>query len=218
MVVAAVFALGNWIAVSRDELSPAWQRVEPAWQRLEYVCKPGALALLIVVAATLDPAAGAGARQWWFVAALAFSLVGDVFLMLPSDQFVFGLSAFFVAHCCYLAGFWSRAPALVPLLIAVAVAVVVIGLLGRKILGAVHAQDRALVGPVAAYIVVIGAMLATALAVGNPVAAVGAILFCASDSMIAWDRFVGKIQNASLLIMITYHLGQAGLALSLLHR
>jgi uncharacterized membrane protein YhhN len=104
------------------------------------------------------------------------------------------------------------------LLIATLVAVIAIGLLGRKILAAVHNQDPALVGPVAAYIVVIGAMLATALAVGNPVAAVGAVLFVASDSMIAWDRFVAKIRNAALLIMITYHLGQAGLALSLLHR
>ncbi len=211
LVVAAVFGLGNWIAVSRHERTPGWQRVE-------YVCKPGTLALLIVAATTLDPATGAGARQWWFVAALAFSLVGDVLLMLPTDQFVGGLSAFFIAHCCYLAGFWTHGPTLGPLLLATLVAAVAIGLLGRKILGAVRARERELVGPVAAYMVVIGAMLATALAVGNPVAAIGAVLFVASDSMIAWDRFVGKIRNASLLIMVTYHLGQAGLALSLLHR
>jgi uncharacterized membrane protein YhhN len=214
LVVAAVFAVGNWIAVSRDDRTPANGRGER--QRLEYVCKPGTLLALIVAAAALDPAAGADARQHWFVAALAFSLVGDVLLMLPSDQFVGGLSAFFVAHVCYVAGFWSHGPAAGALLVAVAVTVVVIGLLGRKILGAVRVQDRALAGPVAAYMVVIGAMLATALAVGNPVAAAGAVLFVASDSMIAWDRFVAKVPNASLLIMVTYHLGQAGLVLSLL--
>ena len=204
----AVFAVGDWLACARRESSAVWQR-------LEYVCKPAALAALVVAAAAIDPAAGADTRQRWFVAALVFSLVGDVLLMLPSDQFVGGLSAFFVAHCCYLAGFWSRGPALVPLLIAGAVAAVAIGVLGAKILGAVRRQDRALAGPVAAYIVVIGAMLATALAVGNPLAAVGAVLFVASDSMIAWDRFVGNVPNASLLIMITYHLGQAGLVASL---
>ena len=64
--------------------------------------------------------------------------------------------------------------------------------------------------------VVIGAMLATALAVGNPLAAVGAVLFVASDSMIAWDRFVGKFPASGVWIMITYHLGQAGLVASLL--
>ncbi len=209
MVVAAVFALGNWVAVSRDDSSGAWRRVE-------YVCKPATLLALVVAAVTLDPAAGADARQRWFVAALVFSLVGDVLLMLPRDVFVGGLSAFFVAHCCYLGGFWSHGPELVPLLIAVAVAALVIGLLGRKILGAVRAQDPALVGPVAAYMVVIGAMLATALAVANPLAAVGAVLFVTSDSMIAWDRFVGKVPNASVLIMVTYHLGEAGLVASLL--
>jgi uncharacterized membrane protein YhhN len=215
LVVAAVFAIGNWIAVSRDDRSPTNR--PGVWRRVEYVCKPGALVALIVAAAALDPAAGADARQRWFVAALAFSLAGDVLLMLPSDRFAAGLSAFFVAHVCYVAGFWSHGPTAGALLVSVTVTVVVIGLLGRKILGAVRVQDRALVGPVAAYMAAIGAMLATALAVGNPVAAAGAVLFVASDSMIAWDRFVARIPNASLLIMVTYHLGQAGLVLSLLH-
>jgi len=206
--IAAVFAIGDWVACSRSGASVAWQRVE-------YVCKPATLAALVVAAAALDPAAGADARQRWFVAALVFSLAGDVLLMLPSDQFVGGLSAFFVAHCCYLAGFWSQGPALAPLLVAVAVTTVVIGLLGRKVVGAARRQDPAVAGPVAAYIVVIGAMLATALAVGNPLAAVGTGLFVTSDSMIAWDRFVGKVPHASVLIMVTYHLGQAGLVASL---
>ncbi|MDQ1508489.1 MAG: hypothetical protein QOG50_333 [Actinomycetota bacterium] len=209
LIVAAAFALGDWVACSRDTSSAAGRR-------LEYVCKPAALLALVVAAATLDPAAGADTRQRWFVAALVFSLAGDVLLMLPTDQFVGGLSAFFVAHCCYLAGFWSRGPALVPLLVSVAIAAVVVGFLGKRILTALRVQDRALIGPVAAYMLVIGAMLATALAVGNPLAAVGAVLFVTSDSMIAWNRFVGTVPNASVLIMITYHLGQAGLVASLL--
>jgi uncharacterized membrane protein YhhN len=105
---------------------------------------------------------------------------------------------------------------LVPFLVSVAIAAVVIGILGKRILSAVRLQDRALVGPVAAYMVVIGAMLATALAVGNPLAAAGAVLFVTSDSLIAWNRFVGKVPNASVLIMVTYHLGQAGLVVSLI--
>jgi uncharacterized membrane protein YhhN len=210
LVVAAVFAVGNWIAVSRDDRSAARRRVE-------YVCKPGALVALVVAAALLDPASGAEARRHWLVAALLFSLVGDVLLMIPRDYFVGGLSAFFVAHVCYIAGFWSRGPTLVPLLGAVAIAAVAVGLVGRRILSAARAREPELVAPVTAYVVVIGAMLATALAVGNPVAAVGATLFVASDSMIAWDRFVARVPNANVCIMVTYHLGQAGLVLSLLH-
>ena len=42
----------------------------------------------------------------------------------------------------------------------------------------------------ALYIVVISVMLATALATGNVLAGVGAVLFVVSDTMIAWNRFV----------------------------
>src|SRR5437764_844201 len=52
--VAAVFAVGDWVACARRETSPAWPRVE-------YVCKPGTLAALVVAALVLDPVAGAGA-------------------------------------------------------------------------------------------------------------------------------------------------------------
>ena len=58
-------------------------------------------------------------------------------------------------------------------------------------------------------------MLATALATGNVVAGAGAVLFVASDSMIAWDRFVRPFAWAPVAIMVTYHLGQAGLVASL---
>ena len=76
--------------------------------------------------------------------------------------------------------------------------------------------DGALRIAVSAYMVVISAMLATALATGNVVAGLGAALFVASDSMIAWDRFVRPWTWAPLAIMVTYHLGQAGLVASLL--
>jgi uncharacterized membrane protein YhhN len=46
-------------------------------------------------------------------------------------------------------------------------------------------------------------------------AAVGALLFYGSDGLIGWTRFVGSLPNARVAIMITYHLGQLGLVLSL---
>jgi uncharacterized membrane protein YhhN len=207
--VAAVFALGDW-ASRAHEAPPV------AWRRVEYVCKPATLLALVIAATIMDPAAGAGSMQGWFVAALVFSLAGDVFLMLPSGQFVAGLAAFLVGHLCYIAGMWTDGPALGWFLVAVVVVGATIGTLGRTILPAVRKRERALVAPVAAYMTVIGVMVATAAAGGNPVAAAGAVLFAASDSMIAWDRFVGHFQRAGLWIMVTYHLGQAGLVLSLL--
>jgi uncharacterized membrane protein YhhN len=207
--VAGVFAIGDWVSRAHHEADGFWRRVE-------YVCKPAALLGLVVAAAVLHPAAGAGARRDWFVAALVFSLAGDVLLMLPREQFVGGLAAFLVGHCCYLAGFWTHGPSAVALLAGVVVAGAAVGVVGRRVLAAVSRRDRGLLGPVAAYMLVIGAMLATALAVGNPLAGVGAALFVASDSMIAWDRFVARIPAGAVLIMVTYHLGQAALAGSLL--
>jgi uncharacterized membrane protein YhhN len=205
LFVAAFFAVGDWVAKARSQ------------RLLEYLCKPATLVALIVAAGVLDPAAGAHSRRAWFVAALICSLAGDVLLMLPQDRFVFGLAAFLVGHLCYLAGFWTHGPSALALVLAVVVVAAVVVPLGRRILTAIAASGRAreLGAPVTAYIAVIAAMLATALATGNVVAAVGAVLFVASDSMIAWDRFVRSFAWAPVAIMVTYHLGQAGLVASL---
>jgi len=46
-------------------------------------------------------------------------------------------------------------------------------------------------------------------------AVVGALLFYASDATLAWGRFVHEHRFGHLAVMTTYHLGQIGLALSL---
>jgi uncharacterized membrane protein YhhN len=204
---AAVFAVGDWVSRAGDRTR--WRR------RLEYVCKPATIVALAVAAALVDPARGAGPRQHWFVAALVCSLVGDVLLMLPRERFVGGLSAFLVAHVCYVVGFWTHGPGPLPLVAAALTVTVAMGGLARRILPAVRRQDRRLVVPVTAYMVVIASMVTTALASGNPVAALGAVLFAVSDAMIAWDRFVGSFADAGVWIMVTYHLGQAALVASL---
>jgi uncharacterized membrane protein YhhN len=201
LVLAAGFAIGDWIAKATENL------------RLEYVCKPATLAMLIVVAVSLDPTSDG--RRAFFVAALIFSLAGDVFLMLPSDRFIAGLAAFLVAHLCYVGGFLFDGPAGVAVAISAVIVAALLAPLAVRILRALRSQPE-MRGPVSAYIVVIAAMLVLALASGNVLAAVGAALFVASDSMIAWDRFVQPFGAAPVAIMVTYHLGQAGLVLSLI--
>jgi uncharacterized membrane protein YhhN len=44
-------------------------------------------------------------------------------------------------------------------------------------------------------------------------AAVGGLLFFASDSMLALDRFVEPIPKAKAMVHMTYHLGQFALML-----
>ena len=203
LVAAGLFAGGDWIAKGTGNI------------RLEYLCKPATLAALVVVAVVVTPAHGAGAQRDWFVAALVCSLVGDVLLMVPADLFVAGLGAFLVGHVCYVAGFWTQPPGWTGFGIAAGGVVVVVTPVARRILGALAGQ-RPLAVPVALYIGVISVMLATALATGNVLAGVGAALFVSSDAMIAWNRFVRPFRAAELGIMVTYHLGQAGLVLSLL--
>jgi uncharacterized membrane protein YhhN len=63
--------------------------------------------------------------------------------------------------------------------------------------------------------VVIAGMVASALASGNWVAMLGALLFMTSDSIIGETRFVGSRRHERIAIMTTYHLGQILLILSL---
>lgn len=202
--LAAAFAAGDWVAVVRGD------------RRLEYLCKPATTLALVGVAATLD--AASPDRQAWFVGALVLSLVGDVFLMLKSDRLALGLGAFLLAQVAYTVGFAQDATAgagdyLVGGVLVTAVLVPLVVRFGR----ALHASGRnELVAPVIAYMLAIGAMVTSATASGNTWAIAGAWLFLASDATIAETRFVGPRRCGQLVIMVTYHLAQVGLVLSLL--
>ena len=147
---------------------------------------------------------------------MALSLVGDVCLMLPGDLFVPGLVAFLLAHIGYIVAFapGSAAKARVPAfaLVALIGAANLSGLLPRV------APDLKI--PVVAYTVVLAAMAAFALARAWTPAltavlprsarwgAIGALLFMASDSLLAWDRFGGGIPMSALLVLGTYYAAQ----------
>ena len=201
VAAAGLFAAADWLAVA-DRL-----------KRLEYIAKPATICALIGAAITLTP--HNDARRWAFVVALAFSLAGDIFLMLPRDYFVPGLASFLVAHIAYVVGLRIGASELRPLVVSAIPVVVVAALLGGRIIRALRDRYPDLVAPVAAYIGVIAVMVASALATGEPYAAFGAVFFMASDSLIAWNRFVTLLAWAPLTIIVTYHIAQALLVLSL---
>jgi uncharacterized membrane protein YhhN len=201
LVMAAAAAAGNWAAVAQDN------------RRLEYICKPLTTALLVALASTLEPE-HSGPRAW-FVAALVLSLIGDVCLMLPKDLFLPGLASFFAAHVAYVVGLLLDGVGMGRLLfgmVAVAVAIVVIG---TRLVRAANDKDPDLLLPVMAYIGAISAMVATAIGTGQALAIAGALLFYASDTLIGWTRFIREYPWAPLAIMVTYHLAQTSLVLSL---
>ena len=202
-MLAGGAALADWWAVARGN------------RLLQYVCKPATLALLIAVALALDPFDGS--RRAWFVVALGFSLLGDVFLMLrPERWFVAGLASFFFAHVAYIVGFHYSGPATWLWLSVSAAIAVLTGVIALRILGSLRRTGRgALVVPVIAYMVVITLMVGKAVAGGPVLAAVGALLFYLSDSLIGWTRFIRPHPWGPLAIIVTYHLGQAALVVSL---
>ena len=200
--VAAAFAVMDWFAVARRQ------------KAFEYVSKPAVMVALIVAASWMQTEFDV--RRWAFVVALAFSLAGDVFLMLEKDLFVAGVGSFFLAHLAYIVGLRTGETSAGTLLIGTAAVVVFAAVVGRRILTSVREREPRFATPIAAYIAVISVMVASALATREPLAAVGAVLFMASDTLIAWNRFVQPLRWAPVAIMVTYHLGQAGLVASLL--
>jgi uncharacterized membrane protein YhhN len=212
LAVAAGAAVADWVAVATGN------------HRLEYGAKPAVLAALIVAAA-LIPAGATDLvdRRWWFVGALVCCLAGDVLLMLPRDLFVPGLAAFLGGHALFIVGLLhppDGAPfSFAPAGLAVAAVVVVVAEIGpgvvlvRSLVRGGHGQ---LVGPVGCYVAAIGTLVVLATNVGVPAAAVGAVLFLASDTVLALDRFVRPVPGGQLVVHVTYHLAQGLLVLSLL--
>ena len=191
-----------------------WWAVTVGRTKVEYVAKPLTMVVLIGVALALHPTSDA--QRWWFVAALALSLAGDVFLMLPSDRFVAGLASFLLAHVAYIVGFLVVSPGEPAPVVTTVVVVLVSAVLWNRLRTGMRANGQTeFLVPVTAYVVVIAGMVASALASGNWVAMLGALLFMTSDSIIGETRFVGPRRHERIAIMTTYHLGQILLILSL---
>lgn len=207
--IALIAAIIDWVAVVREI------------KRLEYVCKPAVMVFIII---WLGLNHGFSGFLLWFTLGMVFSLVGDVLLMLPKEQFLRGLIAFLLAHVCYILGFTStqilfNLPALVVLVFIILVAV----RLYLRIAQSLRENGRAkLVIPILLYTSTISLMVFTALSTltgetwpAGPalLASAGALLFFISDALLSWNKFVSPIKYGRLANMAAYHLGQLLLAL-----
>jgi uncharacterized membrane protein YhhN len=152
--------------------------------------------------------------------ALLFSWFGDILLLFVesfASFFLYGLIAFLISHIFYILAFskvvhkpldvalFKRYPWM--LLIPYGYAVYVYSELKS------HLGEMAL--PVLIYMVVISTMLAVAMSRYAKVVMtsfiwilMGAVLFVASDSILAINKFHHHIAYADYLIMITYMLAQ----------
>jgi uncharacterized membrane protein YhhN len=204
-VLTAAVALADWTAVVRER------------KDLETWLKPATLALLVttvVAARALGHTAGV-----WLVVALVLGLLGDVALLDDTvvARFKAGLAAFLLGHLAYVACFvvlgltlgWWLAGGLAVMAVALVV--------GHGVLPATYREGGAgLAVPVAAYMGVIGAMTITGWLTEDAWIALGASVFVCSDSILAINKFVRPVAGARPAIMVTYHVGQALIAVGVL--
>jgi uncharacterized membrane protein YhhN len=136
--------------------------------------------------------------------------------MLPSDRFIHGLVSFLFAHLCYIAAFATGAAGLSSFA-SLILFVLYASLMMRVLLP--HLQTLKI--PVLVYMLLIMLMGWQALvrylssgSTGSGLALAGALLFIASDSILAVNRFKGRFRSAQLFILSTYFIAQTLIALS----
>ena len=202
LLLAAVLAVLQWIA--------RWYEIR--W--LHYLTKP---TVMLALMAWLWTSGGWGGPLRWFSIGLIFSLLGDVFLMLPPSFFLAGLGAFLLGHLFYIIGFNSGALPFTPWLgVLAGVGILVAAGLIRYFLTALRklSYSRRIRAAVVAYILVITSMVVSAFSTFQRPAwglasallvSCGAVLFAGSDSLLAYDRFVKRVKHAHLWIMMSYH-------------
>jgi alkenylglycerophosphocholine hydrolase len=207
--LALVVAILDWIAVAKK------------WKRIEYFAKP---ATMLALLAWLGVNSGFQGPMLWFALGLLFSLGGDVFLMLPKEQFIPGLVSFLIGHICYLIGFNYTGMVLNAASLILLVVVLFTGyqVYRRVATGLQAGGNSKLKLPVLIYSIIISLMLFSALTTlirsdwrifAAVFASTGALLFFISDTTLALNKFVAPIPNGRVIVMVTYHLGQILIAL-----
>lgn len=202
---------------------------------LNWMFKLLPMVLIIVLAVTSQ---GNGRRSGVYrrliVAGLLFSIGGDTFLLLPDDPwFVYGLGSFLIGHLFYVAAMATRWLAPVErtgesaaknrqegFAIGFTAGIMIIAYsltMGSRLHGSIMSDESqsGLWIPIVVYIAVIGAMGWSAIMTRNVWAIVGALLFMASDSILAWNKFVGDVPLSGTLIMSTYFVAQLFIASSI---
>lgn len=144
--------------------------------------------------------------SWPIVLAMLFSALGDY--MGVCHNFWGQMGGFALAHLAYILFFCregkregisggTRWKAAIVVLYGIVVGVFIVP----------HVQGVLQMG-VLVYILLILVMCILAWRQKSPYYALGAWLFVVSDTVLAWNKFVGHIEGAGYLIMVPYYLGQ----------
>ncbi len=178
-VIAALGVAGCWTATFTG------RRV------FQFIGKPAASLAFLSLAFHTAHGSNA-ARVSALLIALVFSFVGDMALMGRSRlSFLIGLAAFLLGHVAFVAAFFLRGLSLIYLFGAIPLTALVAIVVVRWLRPHVPAKMRS---PVIAYIGVISAMVACAIATHGatpaPAFVLAAVMFFVSDIAVARQQFV----------------------------
>lgn len=160
-----------------------------------------------------------GRYQLYIMIGLLLSALGDILLEFSEATFLLGLVAFLSGHIAYIVAFLQDTRKLYPFRAAVAYTY------GLAAFGFLYFAGNlgTMMVPVFIYVMVISVMLWRAASrVGSPqvpvfsawAGLIGALFFVFSDSVLAFRLFETPIQIGGAVVMVTYYLGQLGIALS----
>ncbi len=180
---------------------------------LQYIFKPLTM-LVIILLAFFNLSTPPTFYQQLIIVGLIFSTIGDV-LLIDSRRFVQGLLSFLAAHICFIIAFYSiiLTPNLPSLFFYIVYVAVFLKILWK------HLDKLKL--PVIVYSLALAAMSWFALSKTIEHhnhhtfhAFIGSLLFVASDSLLAFEKFKSSFWFAEVLILSTYFLAQGFIALS----
>jgi uncharacterized membrane protein YhhN len=200
--MAAILAVSAALALAHLPL------LYVGWLRLAAVAKVGSIVLLLSYAERPTTPRS-------LLAALGLSALGDLFLgvngiapIAPELLFLAGLFSFLLAHLCYIRLFASHTERLSRTSFR-RVGMALVGAILLSLLSVLWPTLGGMRWPVVIYAVVLSAMAISAQRSKFPaMTAVGALLFVASDAMLAYARFHQIFYAAAVFIWLSYYLAQ----------
>ncbi|WP_342442325.1 lysoplasmalogenase [Lysinibacillus sp. FSL K6-0075] len=168
--------------------------------------------LLIIILAAIQKPLHIKKYQLLIIAGLLFCMIGDYTL----QWFLIGLTSFLIGHIFYIFAFSTANERQIPTWAKILLLLYGAGMT-IWIAGSVFKTGEIILGiAVIAYISVILTMGWTAIKTGSTLATSGALLFIASDSYLAINKFVMPLAFSHEIIMLTYYSAQLLIALSIL--
>ena len=184
--------------------------------KLIFVFKP-LTTILVIIIAFLQPSGILETYKYLILTGLVFSLIGDVFLMLPSDKFIHGLASFLIAHIFFIVAFTLDFGPYFEWTLLIPAAIITFPFLWFLL-----PKTGKMKIPVFVYSLMLMIFLWQATGRFYYLAEttafytlIGAVLFIISDSVLAYTRFVKELKISHSLIHFTYWGALVFLALSI---